>query len=479
MNSQKNTSYNSEQTEKQPEQTGKEREQAGKRQIEGNKMGYMPVPRLLFSMAVPMMISMMVQALYNVVDSIFVAQLSEDALTSVSLAFPMQNLMIAVGSGIGVGTNALLSKKLGEKDNETASSSAVHGIFLSVIAYIIFALFGIFLTRTFFQGQTDIKVIIDGGVEYLTIICVVSFGLFGQIILERLLQSTGKTIYSMITQGTGAIINIILDPILIFGLFGMPKLGIRGAAIATVIGQIVASCLALYFNISKNKEISLSFHGFHPRGNIIGRILYVGVPSIIMVAVTSVTVFGLNRILMQFSSTAAAVLGAYFKLQSFIMMPVFGLNSGMIPIIAFNYGAKNGDRIGQTIKLSVITAMIIMALGMALLHIFPAQLLMLFNASDHMLSIGVPALKTISLSFIFAGYCIVLSSVFQAFGKGILSMIVSLMRQLVVLLPAAYLLAKTGEVNNVWWAYPLAEVMSLILSTLFLIRIHKSLISKL
>ena len=465
MSSEKNASYNA--------------DQAGRRRMAENKMGYMPIPKLLFSMAVPMMVSMLVQALYNVVDSIFVAQLSEEALTSVSLAFPMQNLMIAVATGIGVGTNALLSKKLGERDFHTASEAAVHGVFLSAIAYVLFAFFGLFFTRAFFQGQTDIPVIIDGGVEYLTTICILSFGLFGQVIMERLLQSTGKTFYAMITQATGAIINIILDPILIFGLLGMPKLGIRGAAIATVFGQIVATCLAFYFNVSRNKEITLYLRGFRPRTEIIGRILYVGVPSIIMVAVTSVTIFGLNRILMKFTSTAAAVLGAYFKLQSFIMMPVFGLNNGMIPIIAYNYGARKGDRISQTIKLSVGTAMVIMFAGMILLHVFPAQLLMLFNASDHMLSIGVPALRIISLSFVFAGYCIVLSSVFQAFGKGMISMVISLMRQLVVLLPAAYLLAQTGNVNNVWWAYPLAELMSVALSTIFLIRIYKTIIRNL
>lgn len=447
--------------------------------VKENKMGVMPIPKLLISMAVPMMISMMVQALYNVVDSIFVARLSEDALTSVSLAFPMQNLMIAVGSGIGVGTNAMLSKKLGEKEFETASSAALHGIFLSVIAYVIFALFGLFFTRTFFEGQTDIPVIINGGVEYLTTICILSFGLFGQIIMERLLQSTGMTFYSMITQATGALINIILDPIMIFGLWGFPRLGIRGAAVATVFGQVIATGLAVYFNIHKNKEINLSLKGFRPKPAMIGQILYVGVPSIIMVAITSITIFGLNRILMQFTSTAAAVLGAYFKLQSFIMMPVFGLNSGMIPIIAYNYGARRGKRIFDTIKLSVLIATAIMILGIIILHVFPAQLLLLFNASDHMIRIGVPALETISLSFVFAGYCIVSSSVFQAFGKGMLSMIVSIMRQLVVLLPAAWLLAKTGELSNVWWAYPLAELMSVILCTWFLIRIYRTIIQKL
>lgn len=444
-----------------------------------NKMGVMPIPKLLCSMALPMMASMLIQALYNVVDSMYVARLSEDALTAVSLAFPMQNLMIAVGSGIGVGMNALLSKNLGEKDFKGANNAACNGIFLSVIAYIIFLIVGLFFTRIYFLGQTDITNIVDGGVTYLTIICVCSFGIFVQIIMERLLQSTGKTIYSMITQGAGAIINIILDPIMIFGWFGCPKMGIAGAAAATVIGQIIAAIVGIVLNIHKNKELSISFKKFRPNLDVIGRILFVGIPSIIMVAIGSITTFGMNKILMAFTSTAAAVFGAYFKLQSFIMMPLFGLNNGMIPIIAYNYGARRKKRIMDTIKLSIISGIVIMILGLMLLQIFPGQLLALFNASENMLSIGVPALKTISLSFVFAGFCIVSASVFQAFGNGILSMIMSIARQLVVLLPVAWFFAQTGNLNLVWYAYPIAEIMSMLLSCIFLRRTYVKIIKNL
>ncbi len=453
---------------------------------EENKMGVMPIPPLLFSMALPMMVSMLVQALYNVVDSIFVARLSEEALTAVSLAFPMQNLMIGVASGIGVGMNAMLSKKLGEKEFDTANKAAVHGIFLSFLGFIMFFIIGLTLVKPFLTGQLSsgaeqisagsMQIIFQGGTDYLTVICLLSFGLFGQVIMERMLQSTGLTFYSMITQATGAVLNIILDPILIFGLFGMPRLGIKGAAIATVFGQITATCLAYYFNISKNKEITLRFKGFRPELPMIGRILYVGVPSMVMVAIGSVTTYGMNRILTTFSSTATAVFGAYFKLQSFIMMPVFGLNNGMVPIIAYNYGARKKDRILTTIRLSMITAMAIMLAGLVLLHVIPGPLLMLFSASDNMLKIGIPALKTISWSFVAAGFCIVAGSVFQAFGNGIYSMIVSIMRQLVVLLPSAYLFSLTGNVNMVWWAYPLAEIMSVIVSIVFLYRIYKQII---
>lgn len=444
-----------------------------------NKMGVMPIPKLLFSMALPMMASMLIQALYNVVDSIFVARLSEDALTAVSLAFPMQNLMIAVGSGIGVGMNAMLSKKLGEKKQEEANRTAINGIFLSAVSFLIFLFFGLFGTRIYFQAQTDIEGIIEGGVSYLSIVCIFSFGIFIQIIMERLLQATGNTFLSMITQATGAIINIIFDPIMIFGLFGFPKMGIAGAAAATVMGQIIAAIMGIYFNLKKNKEISLNFKDFRPCFNTIQRILSVGIPSIIMVAIGSITTFGMNKILMGFTSTAAAVFGAYYKLQSFIMMPLFGLNNGMVPIIAFNYGAKNGDRVNKTIRLSITVAVVIMIAGLLLLQIFPSQLLALFDASENMLAIGIPALKTISLSFVFAGFCIVCSSVFQAFGNGILSMITSIARQLVVLLPAAWLLSLTGNLNLVWYAYPIAEIMSLILSSVFLKRIYDTIIKKL
>ena len=438
---------------------------SGEPQMKENKMGTMPIPRLLFSMAVPMMISMLVQALYNVVDSIFVAQLSEDALTSVSLAFPMQNLMIAVAAGIGVGTNAMLSKKLGEKEFKTASSAAVHGIFLCAIAYGVFAVFGIFFTRTFFLGQTDIPVIIDGGVEYLTTICILSFGLFGQVIMERLLQSTGKTFYSMITQATGAIINIILDPMLIFGLCGLPRMGIRGAAVATVFGQFVATMLAIYFNVKKNKEISLSFRGFRPRANMIGRILYVGVPSIIMVAITSVTIFGLNRILMQFSSTAAAVLGAYFKLQSFIMMPVFGLNNGMIPIVAYNYSSGNENRMHKIIRTARFAGLTVAGISIAALMTFAEPLPRLFlstSAGDveaALMTVGYAAvflrIRCLASPFQFLNYHT--SFCMQGMGKGKETMLHAIVRELVFYIPLMFLLDRLFGEYGLASALPAGE----------------------
>ena len=444
-----------------------------------NKMGYMPIPKLLYSMALPMMISMLVQAMYNIVDSIFVARISEEALTSVSLAFPMQNLMIGVGTGIGIGTNALLSRKLGERDLETADRSAMQGIFLSVCAYVLFAILGLTVIGPFFRGQTQVPEIIQGGIRYLTIICLCSFGLFGQMIMERLLQSTGLTFYSMITQMSGAIINIILDPIMIFGLFGFPRMGIAGAAAATVFGQFSATALAVYFNLTRNKEIHFRWQNIRPDPVMIRQILLIGVPSLIMVAIGSIMTFFMNRILGVFTSTAVAVFGVYFRMQSFIMMPVFGLNGGMIPIIAYNYGAKKRERIIQTIRLSVITAMAVMLAGMMLLQLFPGKMLLLFDASENMLSIGIPAFRTISLSFVMAGYCIVASSVFQAFGRSVLGMIMSLVRQLFVLLPAAWLLSRTGNVNLVWWAWPLAEFAAVLISTLFLRKINREIISQL
>ncbi len=442
-------------------------------------MGYMPIPRLLYSMALPMMISMLVQAMYNIVDSIFVARISEQALTSVSLAFPMQNLMIGVGTGIGIGTNALLSRKLGERDLETADRSAMQGVFLSICAYILFAILGLTVTGAFFRGQTQVPEIIHGGIRYLTIICLCSFGLFGQMITERLLQSTGLTFYSMITQMTGAIINIILDPIMIFGLFGFPRMGIAGAAAATVFGQFSATVLAVWFNLTRNREIHFRWKNIRPDPVMIRQILLIGVPSLIMVAIGSIMTFFMNRILGVFSSTAVAVFGVYFRMQSFIMMPVFGLNGGMIPIIAYNYGARKKERILQTIRLSVITAMGVMLAGMMLLQLFPGKMLLLFDASENMLSIGIPAFRTISLSFIMAGYCIVASSVFQAFGRSVLGMIMSLVRQLFVLLPAAWLLSRTGDVNLVWWAWPLAELAAVLISTLFLRKINREIIDHL
>ena len=438
-----------------------------------NKMGIMPVPKLLITMSLPMMLSMLVQALYNIVDSMFVAQLSEAALTAVSLAFPAQNLMIAIASGTGVGINALLSRNLGEKNFESANRVAGNGVFLAIVSYIVFAILGGFGSRFFFEVQTDNPVIIEYGTQYLMIISIFSFGIFLQITFERLLQSTGKTIYNMITQGLGAIINIVLDPIMIFGLFGFPRLEVAGAAVATVTGQIIAVIFAFFFNKTKNKEINLSFRKFRPHGKTISVIYQVGVPSIIMQSIGSVMTFGMNKILMMFTSTATAVYGVYFKLQSFIFMPVFGLNNGMIPIIAYNYGARNKKRIMQTAKLSIIIAVCIMFVGFTIFQTCPAFLLTnLFDASEQMLEIGVPALRIISISFLLAGYNIIVGSVFQALGNGVYSLIVSVTRQLVVILPLAYTFAKLFGLAVVWWAIPLAEIVAVTLSTILFRRIY-------
>lgn len=441
--------------------------------IKENKMGTMPINKLLVTMSLPMIISMLVQALYNVVDSIFVSQISENALSAVSLAFPVQNFMIAVGVGTGVGINALLSRSLGEKKFEEANNAANNGVFLAVLSYFLFLIIGILFSKSFFKWQTDIKEIVDGGYSYLIIITTCSFGMYGQIVFEKLMQSTGRTFYSMLVQLTGAIVNIILDPILIFGLFGMPRLGISGAAIATVFGQICGMTLGLYLNISKNKEIELKFKDFRPNLKTIKNIYAVGIPSIIMASIGSVMTFGINKIILVFTSTATAVFGVYFKLQSFIFMPVFGLNNGMVPIISYNYGAKHKDRLMKTVKTSIVYAVIIMFIGLGIFQVFPRQLLSMFNASEQMISLGVPALRTISISFIFAGYCIVVGSMFQALGNGVMSLIVSIGRQLVVLLPTAYLLSKTNNLNLVWWAFPIAELASVFLSIIGFRYVYK------
>ncbi len=443
-----------------------------------NKMGVMPVQKLLINMSAPMMISMLVQALYNIVDSIFVSRVSEDALTAVSKAFPMQTLMVAIGASMGVGVNAMLSKSLGEKKQEEANKAATNGMFLSLCSYILFLIIGLTAVVPFYRGQTDVQSIIDYGIDYLTIVCCCSFGIYGQFIFERILQSTGMTFYTMITQGTGAIINLIFDPILIFGLLGAPKLGVKGAALATVAGQIVAAIMALVINIKKNHEVNLSLKGFRPDGKAIKRIYKVGVPSIIMQSIGSVMVYGMNKILGQFSSTAVAVFGVYFKLQSFIFMPVFGLNNGMIPIIAYNFGAQKRKRMIDTMKFAVLIAVCIMTAGLIVFETMPDKLFMLFDASEYMLSMGVPALRIIAVHFPVAAYAIILGSTFQALGNGIYSMINSIMRQIVVLLPAAYLLALTGNVNNVWWSFPIAEVASALMTTIFFIKISKDIISK-
>ena len=437
-----------------------------------NKMGTMPVNRLLISMSLPMMISMLVQAMYNIIDSVFVAQINESALAAVSMAFPIQNLMIAVSAGTCVGVNALLSRSLGEQKPEEARLAAVNGIFLAAMGALAFLLFGLFASRIYFASQTDDPVIIEYGVQYLQICTIFSFGIFGEMVLERILQSTGRTIYNMFSQGLGAIVNIIMDPIMIFGLLGFPAMGIRGAAAATVLGQILAMFLSLFFNLKKNTDVSIDMRGFKPHGRTIKVIYAVGVPSIIMQSISSVMTYGMNLILIGFSATAVTVLGIYFKLQSFIFMPVFGLNNGMIPIIAYNYGARSRKRIMDTAKLSIAIAVGIMLVGLIIFQAFPAQLLGIFNASDHLLEIGVPALRLISLSFLFAGYCIIVGSVFQALGNGVYSLITSVARQMVCILPLAYFFASTWGLHAVWYAFPLAEIISLVLSTILFKRIY-------
>ena len=443
-----------------------------------NKMGVMPIGRLVVSMSVPMMLSMLVQALYNIVDSMWVSRVCEDALTAVSLAFPVQNLMIGVATGTGVGVNALLSRSLGAKDYDRANTVASNGVFLAVISSVIFFFLGVFAVPLFFRTQVaaDSPIYVYG-VDYLTVCCAFSFGVFGQIMIERLMQSTGRTVLSMITQLIGAVINMILDPLFILGMGPFPRLEAKGAAIATVTGQIIAFIVAIVLNHHFNREISLKLRGFRPNGRIIGDIYKIGVPSIIMVAIGSVMTYSLNKILLTFTKTAAAVFGVYFKLQSFVFMPVFGMNNGIIPIIAYNYGAGNRRRMTKTVRFSMVLACSIMAVGTALMWLFPETMLKIFDASENMLAIGVPALRTISLSFVVAGFCIAMGSVFQAIGKSYFSMIVSFTRQLVVLVPVAYLLSKTGVLENVWWAFPIAEVFSLAVTLISYSYVYKKIIS--
>ena len=433
-----------------------------------NKMGTMPENRLLLSMAVPMMISMLVQALYNIVDSIFVSRICEDALTAVSMAFPWQNIVIAIAVGFGVGINALLSRALGQKNAERVNQVAVNGLLLAGLSYLLVLVAGLIGIRAYMRTQTDIETIVNYGITYLNICILCSFGVFVEITFERFLQATGRTVYSMITQLTGAITNIILDPILIFGLLGFPKLGIAGAAWATVIGQCVGAVVAVTLNHFKNPEVHLRLRHIRPNGRLMGEITAISIPSIIMSCISSLTCFVMNMILIAYSSTAVAVFGVYFKLQSFVFMPVFGLNNGMVPIIAYNYGAQKPDRIHKTIRLGMAYAVAIMAVGLLVFQLIPKQLLLMFDASDAMLGIGAPALRIMSLAFVFAGVGIASSSACQAFGYSVYSMLISIARQIVVLIPAAYLLSLTGVLRSIWFAFPIAEIVSLFLSLFFL-----------
>ena len=436
-------------------------------------MGTRAINRLVLSMSVPMMISMLVQALYNIVDSIFVARLSEDALAAVSLAFPVQTLMISVGVGTGVGINAFLSKSLGEHNFEKVRKTAVNGLFLVWLSAAAFMISGFFLPESYFRFQTGSETIVRYGADYLFYICVFSLGIFTQITLERLLTSTGKTFYAMISQAAGAIINIILDPVMIFGLFGFPRMETAGAAIATVTGQFCAAVIALCFNLTKNREIRLSFEGFRPDAAIIAQIYRVGLPSIVMQSIGSVMVYGFNLILLGFSSTAAAVFGVYFKLQSIFFMPVFGLNTAIVPIVAFNYGARQRGRITAAIKTGLVYALVLMFAGTGIFELFPSALLGLFDASPNMLDIGTTALRIIAIHFPPAAFCIVFMSIFQALGNGVESLVVSVARQLVVLLPAAWLLSLSGNIDLVWWSFPAAEFFSLALSSILIKRVYR------
>ena len=439
-------------------------------------MGTMSINPLLIKLSVPMMVSMLVQALYNVVDSIFVSHVSESALTAVSLAFSLQNVMIAVGVGTGVGVNALLSKSLGEKDQYRANKTAENGIFLAFCSFAVFFVIGLTCMKPYFYAQTNDAEIAQQGIRYLTVCSVFSLGLFMQTMSEKLLAATGRTNLSMCSQLIGAIVNIVLDPIFIFGYCGEALSGTTGAAVATVIGQFCGAGAAIFFNLKKNPDIQLDWHGFRPSADAIKRIYIVGLPSIAMQCVGSVMTFLMNKILMAFSATAVAVFGVYFKLQSFVFMPIFGMNNGMVPIISYNYGARRPDRVKKTIKLAMCYAEGIMLIGFLLFQFAPDKLLSFFAASDAMLAIGIPALRIICLHFLLAGMSIILSSSFQALGNGMFSLIVSICRQLVVLIPAAWLLSRTGEVNMVWWAFIIAEVVSLALSLVFMARINRTVI---
>ena len=455
--------------------------QENREMIQENKMGVMPVGKLIFNISLPIMISMLVQAMYNIVDSFFVAKLSENALTAVSLAFPMQSLLIAVAVGTGVGVNALLSKSLGEKDYKKADETASNGAFVFLLSYVIFLILGFTIVRPFYAGQvkTADPEILELGVDYLSVVMVVSFGMMGQILFERLLTSTGKTVYSMISQLSGAVTNIILDPILIFGLLGAPKLGVAGAAWATVIGQCIGALVGFFCNLKFNHEVHLNFRGFRPNLSIIGTIYQVGIPSICMQSIGSVMTYAMNLILIGFTSTATAVFGVYFKLQSFIFMPVFGLTNGITPIIAYSYGARQRKRMVKTIRISMVVAAILLTLGCGVFVLMPEALLKIFDASEAMCDIGNPALRTIALSFLFAWFSIVASTVFQALGKATFSLVISVMRQLVILIPVAFVLSKIGGLHTVWWSFPISDLIASAMSAVYLGKIYRDIIKPL
>lgn len=441
-----------------------------------SRMGTAPMGPLLFSLAIPMMVSMLFQALYNVVDSIFVSYISEAALSAVSLAFPIQNLMIAFAVGTGVGVNAYVSKSLGEGNHTEADQASANGLFLALCTFVAFFLFGVFGVVPFMHSQTEDPVIRQYGVDYLSVCCLFSLGCMIQCMVEKLLSATGRSNYAMITQLVGACTNIIMDPILIFGLFGFPRMEAAGAAAATVIGQFLGAFTGLYLNLRHNHDLHFRLQDFRPQARTIKRIYQVGIPSIAMTSVGSVMTFCMNRILIGFSSTAVAVFGVYFKMQSFIVMPLFGLNNGMVPIIAYNYGARKPERITKVIKMAMVAAISIMLVGFAAAQLCPGLLLSIFNAGPDMLALGEVALRIISFHFIVVGFNIVASAAFQALGRGVMALLVSLVRQLFVLVPAAWLLSLSGNVNLIWWSFPIAEAASLVMCSLFLAHCYRTIV---
>ncbi|QUB97093.1 MATE family efflux transporter [Leptotrichia sp. oral taxon 221] len=449
-----------------------------KRKRPENKMGTMPINKLIINMSLPLITSMFVQAFYNIVDSLFVARINEDALTAVSMSFPAQNLMISAGVGVGVGITALIARYLGAHDEKGITRVVHNGIFLGILNSILFALFGIFLAKFYFEFQKASGIIETYGIQYLSICSIFAFSIIMEITFERMLIASGKTIYTMITQSTGAIINIIFDPIFIFGLFGFPKMGIVGAAVATIFGQTVAMFMALYFNVVKNHEVRISIKKFAVDFKTIVNIYEIGFPSIVMQSAASFMIFQLNNLLASFSTTATAVLGVYFKLQSFVILPVFGLNNSVISIVSYNYGAGKIKRLLKTVKVANIYAFSIMLAGFVLCQILPVQILKIFDASDNMLAIGVPALRIISFSFLIAPFSIVSSGTFQSLGKGTFSLIISLIRQLIVILPLSYLLSRVMGMKGVWIAFPIAEIVAGILTTIYLRKLYKNEIMK-
>ena len=444
-----------------------------KETLQENKMGVMPVGKLLVNMALPMIISMLVQAFYNIVDSVYVSQVSESAVTALSLAFPVQNMQIGFAVGVGVGVNALLSQSLGRKDQESVNWAAGQGVFLALVATALFMLFGFFGVRPYYTMQSTVAETVEGGIAYTSICCIFTVGIFIQVLCERLLQATGRATQTMILQGTGAIINIILDPVFIHGWWGMPKMGVAGAAVATVIGQCTGAVLGIYLNLRHNPEVHLHVKFMKPNWKVIAPILEVGIPSVVMNGIGSVMNFGMNQILQGFNEVATGVFGIYYKLQSLFFMPLFGINNATISILAFNYGARKPKRIVHTLKLASAVAVCIMLVGLAVFQLFPQALLGIFNPTEEFLAIGVKALRILCLPFPVAAICIALGASFQALGKGSYSTIVSLCRQLIVLLPVAYLLSLTGDVNNVWWSFPIAEVMSALVTGLLFGRLYR------